>query len=283
MSSTVKESELAVREREYQYVYDYLDKYMSYEYKESYNFQPNGKVKENRTIWICWFQGLDKAPLLVKKCVDSVMRNKPEDFSVILINWDNLYDYIFIPSFIQEKVVSGNISLTHFSDIIRTEMLYQYGGCWIDATVYCSDMIPRYMLERELFVFKWSSFDKSILKMSSWWLCAKKMSKLLYDMRSLLYGYWINEQELMNYFLFHIIFSKLVDNSSFYRNIYLNVPYFNNSNSHVLCGKLALEYNEEEWKILKDTSRVHKLTYKRRFMKGDIYNYYSALLEDKLV
>ena len=55
MSSTVKESELAVREREYQYVYDYLDKYMSYEYKESYNFQPNGKVKENRTIWICWF------------------------------------------------------------------------------------------------------------------------------------------------------------------------------------------------------------------------------------
>ena len=98
-----------------------------------------------------------------------------------------------------------------------------------------------------------------------------------------MYGYWINEQELMNYFLFHIIFSKLVDNSSFYRNIYLNVPYFNNSNSHVLCGKLALEYNEEEWKILKDTSRVHKLTYKRRFMKGDIYNYYSALLEDKLV
>ena len=101
MSSTVKESELAVREREYQYVYDYLDKYMSYEYKESYNFQPNGKVKENRTIWICWFQGLDKAPLLVKKCVDSVMRNKPEDFSVILVNWINFsrkgckWEYLF--------------------------------------------------------------------------------------------------------------------------------------------------------------------------------------------
>lgn len=28
-------------------------------------------VKE-RTIWICWFQGIDNAPLIVKKCIQSI-------------------------------------------------------------------------------------------------------------------------------------------------------------------------------------------------------------------
>lgn len=283
MNTANRESELAIREREYQKIYDYLDKYMDYEYLEVENFQRNEEIKDNKTIWICWLQGLDKAPLLVKKCVDSIRKNKPEDFSIILINWDNLYNYIYLPVWIQEKVANGNISLTHFSDIIRAELLYQHGGCWIDATVYSSDKIPRYMIERELFVFKWSSFDKSVLKMSSWWLCAEKGSKLMYDIRRVLYGYWVEEKELLHYFLFHIIFSKLVDSSSFYRNLYFNIPYFNNSNPHVLCGKLPLEYNEEEWAVLKDISKVHKLTYKRKFLKGDIYNYYSALLDGRLI
>lgn len=283
MSLIEKESELAIREREYRQVYDYLDKYMSFEYEEPENFVLNKEVKANKTIWICWLQGMNKAPLLVKKCVDSVMRNRPEDFSVVLIDWKNLYDYIFVPAFIQEKLAEGDLSLTHFSDIIRVELLYQYGGCWIDATVYCSDPIPAYMVERELFVFKWSSFDKSILKMSNWWLCAEKNAKLMYDMRRVLYGYWIHERQILHYYLFHIIFSKLVDSSSFHRNVYWNVPYFNNSNPHVLYGKLALEYSEDEWKILKDISKIHKLTYKKRFLKGDIYNYYSALLDGRLV
>ena len=33
--------------------------------------------KTSDTIWICWFQGMDNAPDLVKKCYHSVVKNNP--------------------------------------------------------------------------------------------------------------------------------------------------------------------------------------------------------------
>ena len=34
--------------------------------------------KTSDTIWICWFQGMDNAPDLVKKCYQSVVKNNPD-------------------------------------------------------------------------------------------------------------------------------------------------------------------------------------------------------------
>ena len=31
-----------------------------------------------KNIWICWFQGIENAPDIVKKCYDSVKRNMPD-------------------------------------------------------------------------------------------------------------------------------------------------------------------------------------------------------------
>ena len=40
-------------------------------------------------IWICWFQGEDKAPDLVKKCIDSV-RKHASGYDVIILTEDNI-------------------------------------------------------------------------------------------------------------------------------------------------------------------------------------------------
>lgn len=268
-------------ELEYRRTYQYLSKY-SINRKDESCFE-NESIRADKTIWICWLQGIKNAPDLVRICIESVKRNMPEDFDLVLLSGDNLYKYLKLPRYIYDKLHRGIITKTHFSDIIRAEILYLYGGCWVDATVYCSGKIPDYMLSGELFLFQWSVMDQSVLTISSWWIYAKKGSGLFRDIRNLLYNYWSKEQKLRNYYLFHIMFAKVVDGNSFYKSIIQSIPYFNNSTPHTLAARMPLPFNQQEWNIIKSQSDIHKLTYKNKILQGDIYNYYMALCDGKLI
>lgn len=269
----------------YEDVYNYLDKYTkNKEINHTYKYNENAKVTKNKTIWMLWLQGLESAPVLVKKCIDSIRCNKPSDYELVLLTEENLDRYIRLPEFICEKYNKGIITPTHLSDIVRVELLHQYGGCWIDATVYCSSAIPHYMLENDFFMFRWSIVGKEgILKGSSWWLTSKSGGQILSDVRALLYKYWKAENKQRNYYLLHIILSKVIDDNSFNRNIFKSMPYVCNANPHILYSNMALEYNPEKWEIIKANSAVHKLSYKKRFIQGDIYSFYSAFLDGELI
>lgn len=269
------------KEIEYQQTYRYLSRYKNKEYWK--NDISRTDVKENRTIWICWLQGLEYAPALVKKCYESVIKNKPEEYEVIVITEYNMRKYIELPDFIWKKYENGIISKTHFSDILRIQLLYTYGGCWIDSTVYISGKIPAYIWDSNLFLFKWSLLDNSVLQMSSWWITAAKGQKIISDVRDVLFSYWKRENRLRDYFLLHIIFSKIINEDSFNLATFRNIPYVCNSVAHILSRKMEFEFDEEEWERIKSMSVIHKLSNKRNYLKGDIFNFYTALLEDKLV
>lgn len=274
--------DLIEEELKYSEVYRYLDKYMDdsiYSVTESFN---NQMVKENSAIWIFWMQGMEHAPKLVKKCFESVCKNKPEGFDIILLSDKNLSEYIRMPEFIIEKYKKGYISTTHFSDLVRLELLSSYGGCWIDATVFCSGRIPIYMLSGEMFLFKASMMDNVVIKISNWWLASNKSNRIIHAAKNILYTFWKNENVIVNYYLFHIIMSKLIDEDYQCNAIFRNIYYFNNSNPHVLQGKMGTEFNEKEWEVIKDISVVHKLTYKKKYIQGDLYNYYQALIDGRI-
>lgn len=274
--------DLIENELEYSEIYFYLDKYITPQIYTIENLKGKKSVRQNHVIWIFWKQGMGQAPKLIQKCFESVCRNKPKDFDIVLLADNNLNDYIQLPDFIWEKYKKGYITTTHLSDIVRLELLCTYGGCWIDATVFCSGAIPDYMVNREMFLFKASMMDNVVLKMSSWWLTAEKSNRLVHATRKVLYSFWKHEDSIRNYYIFHTIMSKLIDEDSLCKNIFYNIPYFNNGNPHVLYSKMSVEFDEEEWRIIKDISAIHKLSYKRRYLQGDFYNYYQALLDDKL-
>ena len=99
-------------------------------------FDSNNKESAfNDTIWICWLQGIDKDPSLIKRCYKSIKDNFKD--SKIVVDESYINDYVELPSYIMEKDGKGIITKTHFSDILRLELLSQYGGTWIDGTVYC--------------------------------------------------------------------------------------------------------------------------------------------------
>lgn len=96
-------------------------------------------------IWVLWWQGLELAPVRVKACVDSIKRNAAGR-DVIVITKDNVSEYTDLPDYAFRKLAEGEITLTHFSDILRFNLLKLHGGLWMDATLYVVRPLdsPRY-------------------------------------------------------------------------------------------------------------------------------------------
>lgn len=83
--------------------------------------------KEDFKIFVFWWQGRDELPQIVRLCIDSIEKNS-KPFSVHIITKNNYEKYVQISPIIKNKLISGDITLTHFSDILRFNLLYQYGG-----------------------------------------------------------------------------------------------------------------------------------------------------------
>ncbi|WP_407253388.1 capsular polysaccharide synthesis protein [Klebsiella pneumoniae] len=105
---------------------------------EKYNHLSEDSII-NRTIWVYWAQGLDNAPPVVQNCVKTLKENSSPDFVVQVVDDFNLVDYIDIPEIINTRLKEGVISRTHFSDIVRFELLKKHGGVWIDSTVLVAE------------------------------------------------------------------------------------------------------------------------------------------------
>ena len=90
-------------------------------------------IGSNSNIWVCWWQGEEKMPDVVKICYRSIkiMSGK---HPVVLITDYNCKDYVKLPQFIWDKYAAGVISRTHLSDILRFYLLKEYGGIWMDIT-----------------------------------------------------------------------------------------------------------------------------------------------------
>lgn len=285
-SSAILTGDIIKREKQWRKISSYLKKYernigektfISFDGKKI-----NPRVKVNKTIWVCWYQGMDCAPSIVRKCIETIEMNKPEEFEVVYLTMENINEYVRFPEYIHKKTEDGKISLTHFSDLLRAELLYLYGGLWIDATVYCAEKIPEYMCSGEIFAFRWSLLDHSVVSISSWWMYAVKGQKIIKDVRNILFEYWKYENSMCDYYLFHIIFSIAKDRNMINRSAFSEMIYANNSEPQVLFGKLEQQFDRKEWNIIRNKMPIQKLSYKKRIIQGDLYNYYTALMEGNL-
>lgn len=214
-------------------------------------------------VWVCWFQGINNAPELVKKCYQSLKENLT-DRDIILITEDNMFDYVSFPKYICEKWKRGQITHTHMTDLLRLELLIKYGGMWIDATVLCTcrrENIPDYFFESELFLYQTlkPGCDGQSQPVSSWLISAKSNNKILRITRDLCYKYWETNNDLVDYFLFHdFLVIALEHNIDEWNRI---IPR-DNAAPHLLLLRLFDEYNEQMWMAIKEQTPFHKLTYK---------------------
>ena len=151
------------------------------------------------------------------------------------------------------------ISNTHFSDLLRLELLIKYGGTWIDASV----LITKYekiFFRQDLFFFK--SVNHPRIAGSNWFITSEKGSPILKSTRDLLYEYWRKENNLCDYFIFHLLFKLSYQK---YYNDYLDMPNFSNVPPHYLQRELIKKFNYTKYLDLVENISIHKLTKKLRF------------------
>lgn len=217
-------------------------------------------LPDKDVIWCCWLQGLKQAPLIVQLCIESLKRFGKE---VRILTAENISEYVEIPDYIMRKWKEGAMTDTHFSDILRIELLAERGGLWIDATVFCSDSgaIINILDGIDLFAYSFAmrmDLTKNIL-FDSWFLYSSKRNTIITETRDMLREYWMNEDSLKHYYLFHLCFSGCCRR---HPNEWEKIPVFSMEPCHILQQEMLGDYNEKRWKQLMGMSGIHKLTYK---------------------
>ena len=237
-------------------IYTYL-KHKYSKFLKGYELKKNTAHEYSDVVWWCWFQGEENAPDIVKACLESIRKNMP-DKKINIITEANMWDYVSMPDFIKEKYKKGIISRTHFSDLLRLELLITYGGTWIDSTVLCTAE-PKYAFNIPLFAFKTNEKNDPATAAQNWFMSAEKNNPILCLTRDLLFKYWKNNNSTIHYFIFYF-FMKLAAEK--YKEEWNSIPFFSDVPPHIMQRELFSEYSEERMEQLKRMSDIHKLTYK---------------------
>lgn len=140
-----------------------------------------------RKIWLLWYQGRLEAPFLVKGCIDSWVKENP-DWEVIVLDKHNIGRYISL-DLQHDKLV--NLSLTTQSDLIRLNLLSEYGGIWADATTFCMRPLDDWIYDSTasgFFAFNNPGPDRML---STWFLACEKECPIIIKWRELFTSFFM--------------------------------------------------------------------------------------------
>ena len=230
---------------------------------EKYKNRPS-KNKEGDTIWTMWWRGEENAPELVKSCINSIRRHT--DKKVIVLDKDTYYNYVEVPDFLFTLIEEGRMTLTKLSNIIRLKLLSQYGGFWMDATVYVTKDLPENLFTDKFYThhdrmtdgisrLRWSTFFMGGLDVL--------LFDFLYDAHILYWKDMLPKKKtgIIDYFLFDFFIILAYEHLPIIRKEIDSVP-LNNPHMHDIEPILSHTYQG----FFEDTF-AYKLTYKIKCKK----------------
>lgn len=235
-----------------------------------FDLTPKRTFPNERVIWQYWAQGYDHVPDIIQKCLESVDRFA-SDYTIIRLSDANLEEYLDIPDFIQSK--RGQMTIEHFSDLLRLMLLKTYGGIWMDATILLTGPIPEEYARQGFFVFQrdphepnfrywrnvyayyfgWAKgFRVNILNS---FIVAAKDNRTVCTLLDLLLLWLEKHNDLPDYFFFQILF----DVCGFKDEI----PLVSDTLPHYLQKSINdPRFSILERETIERTIPIHKLTYK---------------------
>lgn len=233
-----------------------------------------------KTIFIYWAQQFINAPIIVQKCLYTWKLHNP-DWNIIELDNTNLHEYINIEDEIPD-IKNKNITPTSLSDIIRIFLLYKYGGCWCDATLFCMKPLNIWLenyITNGFFAF-YQNKDRPI---SSWFLYSEKDNYIITKWKKSVIEYIHNISQLgsqnpipslqiwknnkynyQHYFWFHYLFVDLLINDYKFKNIWnscskynANIPHFiqHKGFNKLICDEVIKHITEKQ-------SPMYKLSWK---------------------
>lgn len=225
-----------------------------------------GEYIEGAPIWVLWYQGEEVAPDVVRLCLESIRKNAGSH-PVRLITAENLSDYITLPSFIIEKHKRGIISNTFLSDIIRFCLLYEYGGLWIDSTVFVHRPFEEWIFHMPFYSGRKEDKEAFYRYPCSVWTFfffgAYKGNSFIKACRDILIETWQRHDSLPSYFFSDYIISTIRDHSHEFRKCLSLIP-INNNRTTGLMHIINEEYQPDIFsRYVNELNVISKLSYKK--------------------
>lgn len=244
--------------------------------------EPLDSLLADCPIWICWFQGEKDMPPIVRDCYNSVKRHAGLH-PINLITIDNYKEYVTIPQYIISKLENNEISYTHFSDVIRNNILADLGGIWLDATIYLTDELkgwdkPFYTIKQNILNdhayvsgYKWTTFCMGGVK-------GNLLNSFIKDFFN---AYLRHERGMVDYFLMDYIIALGYNNIPSIKKLIDDVPY-SCPDLYYMQTKMALPVNNEELAKACQRTSIFKLTWKME-KPTDKHALYYRLASDNIL
>ena len=228
---------------------------------------------EKFPIWCCWWQGEEQMPELVKMCYTRIKQIVPENKAKLyLITLDNYQDYVSFPEHILKKFQDGLITKTTLSDVLRFQLLYQYGGYWLDATVFFTDKIPEEYFKLPFYCQRMSSNPEKVCREAckgNWcgFSMAGRAGNIVFKyMNDAFSWWWDRHDEIIDYVLIDYLLWTGYRKIPAIKRIIDTVP-DNNEDIFQLYQVLNAPYSEELYRNMTMKNVMHKLTYKMDLKK----------------
>jgi hypothetical protein len=194
-------------------------------------FELTQRTSMKKTIWSCWFQGREAAPHLVKRCFSSWERENP-GWHFRCLDAVSLERYVNLKGIVDLQ--SQSLTAASVSDIVRILLLHEFGGIWVDATLFCNrpldEWLPGAMAEG-FFAFAAPAPDRLL---SSWFLSAVPNHYLVSTWCRRAIEYWSNRPKTEDYFWFHHLFGDMCNADETAAEAWLRVPKISADGPHAL-------------------------------------------------
>lgn len=224
-------------------------------------------------VWTMWYQGEERAPDIVKICLASMRANlDPASFEIIFIDKNNINDYIELPQYILDRV---GTDYAHLSDIVKSALLYNYGGIWADATCLFTDKksiknLQEIKSNNDISLYLYKAFccywDKNL------WLTWCHLDKAIYYIGLINKYFNANNESKKKYSL------------NLYGFIKLNQKY----SKHKLDTESIFKLSYKKYELLKEYDEDNNLSYygyfKNKYLneKNDLMNETNTYSLDKI-
>ena len=259
------------------------DYYASYDYDAPL---PESNPNLEGKIWMCWWQGEENAPEIVRACIDSVRRNAG-DREVIVITDENMFDYVHIPDWVLEKVKEGIITRTNLSDLLRLSLLAEHGGMWLDATFYCTAPFEDLVFSHPMWSIKRPDYLHASIASGYFagysLACDVSMRRCFATARDFFLEYWRHSEFMVDYLLVDYLIVLTQRYDSAIAEAFASIEP-NNPRCDDLQPRLGEVYSQDEWQELCRDTCLFKLTWKENFpreVRGK-KSYYGAVADGRL-
>lgn len=245
---------------------------------------PEPTPVERMRVWVMWWQGKEQMPPIVKACHESLLRHA-RGLEVVLITRDNVSEYVKLPEAIRRKLDEGRILLPALSDYVRASLLSNYGGIWVDSTMYFVRDIPDAAINNVFFTNHRTreTSDGICISKARWngqFLATNEThSRIFEKMRRMWEQYWTLFNSNIEYLMVDFFMARIFETDPEANQLLESVD-INNNNLYKLTQNINTPYDEDLWQQLCQNEEFFKLTYKMQFVDGDTF--YKRLIDGKL-